>query len=241
MSENRLNGLANLNIHRWIQVDTNEVLAILKEKGPRRLDSNDKEQGIRANINFTCKNCDDIGSTLADLKAVVQFLQEEIRSLKAAKTEVIPPIESIDFEQVVQEVSDRNAREEYLIIYGMKEGAEPNSRQARATNTEQVKSILRCVSNDISPESITPRRLGKPRYTFIMDLIDYGTLLYRHSGLQCGKDYGMYVRNYNILRLCCNMFFFHSKQSFLCEPGLKQVLFLASTPAFAYLESIAVW
>nr|CAI5823583.1 unnamed protein product [Callosobruchus analis] len=38
MSENRLNGLANLNIHRWIQVDTNEVLAILKEKGPRRLD-----------------------------------------------------------------------------------------------------------------------------------------------------------------------------------------------------------
>nr|CAI5855352.1 unnamed protein product [Callosobruchus analis] len=38
LSENRLNGLANLNIHRWIQVDTNEVLAILKEKGPRRLD-----------------------------------------------------------------------------------------------------------------------------------------------------------------------------------------------------------
>nr|CAI5830236.1 unnamed protein product [Callosobruchus analis] len=38
MSENRLNGLANLNIHRWIQVDTNEVLALLKEKGPRRLD-----------------------------------------------------------------------------------------------------------------------------------------------------------------------------------------------------------
>nr|CAI5842267.1 unnamed protein product [Callosobruchus analis] len=38
MSENRLNGLANLNIHRWIQVDTNEVLAMLKEKGPRRLD-----------------------------------------------------------------------------------------------------------------------------------------------------------------------------------------------------------
>nr|CAI5844809.1 unnamed protein product [Callosobruchus analis] len=38
MSENRLNGLANLNIHRWIQVDTNEVSYILKEKEPRRLD-----------------------------------------------------------------------------------------------------------------------------------------------------------------------------------------------------------
>nr|CAI5862346.1 unnamed protein product [Callosobruchus analis] len=92
----------------------------------------------RVNINFTCKNCNDIGSTFADLKAVVQSLQEEIRNLKAAKTEVIPPIESIDFEQVVQEVSDRNARKRNLIIYGMKEGAKLNSRQARATKTEQV-------------------------------------------------------------------------------------------------------
>lgn len=38
MGENRLNGLANLNIHREVHIDTNEVLSILKERGPRRLD-----------------------------------------------------------------------------------------------------------------------------------------------------------------------------------------------------------
>jgi hypothetical protein len=37
MDENKLNGLANLNIHREIPVQYSEVLSILKEKGHRRL------------------------------------------------------------------------------------------------------------------------------------------------------------------------------------------------------------
>jgi uncharacterized membrane protein len=37
MGENRLNGLANLNVHREIPVQYSEVLSILKEKGHRRL------------------------------------------------------------------------------------------------------------------------------------------------------------------------------------------------------------
>nr|CAI5846036.1 unnamed protein product [Callosobruchus analis] len=115
----------------------------------------------RANINFTCKNCNDFGSTLSDLKALVISLQEEIRNLKAAKTELIPSSESFDFEQIVQEVSDRNARKRNLIVYGVTEHAEPNSRQARVTDTEQVKSVLRYISSDIDIDSIKPQRLGK--------------------------------------------------------------------------------
>nr|CAI5831217.1 unnamed protein product [Callosobruchus analis] len=99
----------------------------------------------RANINFTCKNCNDFGSTLSDLKALVISLQEE----------------SFDFEQIVQEVSDRNARKRNLIVYGVTEHAEPNSRQARVTDTEQVKSVLRYISSDIDIDSIKPQRLGK--------------------------------------------------------------------------------
>nr|CAI5849869.1 unnamed protein product [Callosobruchus analis] len=115
----------------------------------------------RANINFTCKNCNDFGSTLSDFKALVISLQEEIRNLKAAKTELIPSSESFDFEQIVQEVSDRNARKRNLIVYGVTEHAEPNSRQARVTDTEQVKSVLRYISSDIDIDSIKPQRLGK--------------------------------------------------------------------------------
>ncbi|KAG5882839.1 hypothetical protein JTB14_022350 [Gonioctena quinquepunctata] len=37
-SENRLNGLAHLNIHREIHVDPKDVMAVLKYNGPRRLD-----------------------------------------------------------------------------------------------------------------------------------------------------------------------------------------------------------
>jgi len=37
MSQNRLNGLAMLHIHREIDVQTSEVLSVLGEKGPRRL------------------------------------------------------------------------------------------------------------------------------------------------------------------------------------------------------------
>jgi len=37
MGQSRLNGLANLNIHREIQIKESEVLKILSEKGPRKL------------------------------------------------------------------------------------------------------------------------------------------------------------------------------------------------------------
>jgi hypothetical protein len=37
MGENKLNGLANLNIHREISVEYSKVLSILTEKGHRRL------------------------------------------------------------------------------------------------------------------------------------------------------------------------------------------------------------
>ncbi|CAI6364866.1 unnamed protein product [Macrosiphum euphorbiae] len=37
MSQNRLNGLAMLHIHREIDVQTSEVLSVLGKKGPRRL------------------------------------------------------------------------------------------------------------------------------------------------------------------------------------------------------------
>lgn len=38
VGERRLNGLANLNIHREVNVDPKEVLSLLKQMGPRRID-----------------------------------------------------------------------------------------------------------------------------------------------------------------------------------------------------------
>nr|CAI5826116.1 unnamed protein product [Callosobruchus analis] len=66
----------------------------------------------------------------------------------------MPSSESFAFEQIAQEVSDRNVRKRNLIVYGVTEHAKPHSRQARVTDTEQY-------FNGIDIDSIKPQRLGK--------------------------------------------------------------------------------
>nr|CAI5868873.1 unnamed protein product [Callosobruchus analis] len=100
----------------------------------------------KANIHFTCKNCSTIGATLVDLRALVVSLQEEINALKSNR---VDPAQTpaIDFEEIVQEVNDRQSRKNNLIIYGIVESTD----QLGSNNTggpRPIKITLRD-SNDV--------------------------------------------------------------------------------------------
>nr|CAI5822610.1 unnamed protein product [Callosobruchus analis] len=111
-------------------------------------------------INFTCEVCSEIGSTLADLRALVVSLQEEVTKLKDTKSDPLAT-QSIDYEDIIQEISDRNSRKGNLILFGVPEDSRLSDNQRKAQDTEQVKNILNVLGDNISSDTVNLVRLGR--------------------------------------------------------------------------------
>ncbi|CAH1968479.1 unnamed protein product [Acanthoscelides obtectus] len=101
-----------------------------------------------------------IGATLSDLRALVISLQEEINALKSTRTDTAQISPSIDYEDIIQEIDDRQSRKKNLIIFGVQESADQSNAQKRAHDNEQVKKILQVLDRDVNADSIKPIRLG---------------------------------------------------------------------------------
>nr|CAH7719480.1 unnamed protein product [Callosobruchus chinensis] len=116
----------------------------------------------KSNINFTCETCKETAITLADLKALVISLQEEVKELKANKHTIADQLSSsMDYEEIIQEIQDRNSRKRNLIIYGLPEDNEQPVAQRRTLDKENIKKIVGAVAEQVNCANVNPIRLGK--------------------------------------------------------------------------------
>nr|CAH7753523.1 unnamed protein product [Callosobruchus chinensis] len=104
----------------------------------------------KSNINFTCETCKETAVTLADLKALVISLQEEVKELKANKHTIADQLSSsMDYEEIIQEIQDRNSRKKNLIIYGLPENNEQPVAQRRTLDKENIKKMDEATGIDL--------------------------------------------------------------------------------------------
>lgn len=78
--------------------------------------SNSEVRIINANngYDWSCQNCRKLKCDLKELKSLVIQLQEEVRSLKAVSVEQSKTPSNISFEDIIQEISERNRRKANL-------------------------------------------------------------------------------------------------------------------------------
>lgn len=161
---------------------------------------------IKSNLKWSCSDCTDLGSNLNDLKSLIVSLKKEIEELKVKFTSKIvdnkSSFPSYPFEEVLHELSDRNARKSNIIIFGIPETPGNASREQSTTDNEAVLRTLRFLvpSTDINPISLF--RLGKydpskprPRPIKVKLPRDelVGTLLKNTKNLKTNKDFSNIV------------------------------------------------
>lgn len=116
----------------------------------------------KTNINFTCTSCAAIGDNITELKTVIISLQNEIEQLKSAiKNNGSANAESFNYEEIIQEISERNSRKNNLIIYGITEHPNLSRTDQVERDKNQVQSILEFLSPNIGPSRGNPVRLGR--------------------------------------------------------------------------------
>lgn len=113
----------------------------------------------KSSIKFTCSNCEKNGDDMNGLRSIIIALQTEIEKLKAVIKNPAPVTHAtVDYENIIQEITERESRKRNLVIYGIPE----NNNSNQAEEKEKVKELICYLSPDIDTNNIDPRRLGKP-------------------------------------------------------------------------------
>lgn len=113
----------------------------------------------KKSVKWTCQKCDQIGNDINSLKAAIVALQEEIRNIKPAEPATLS---NTQFEEVVQEVLERQHRQCNLIIFGMKEQSAAVSKEERISSEKSsVSELITYLSPRTDSRITNIRRLGK--------------------------------------------------------------------------------
>lgn len=114
-------------------------------------------------LSFTCSSCTNVGKDMNELKSVIVELKNEVAALKAQNNDVINnrAISGEMFNEIVQEVTERQKRTRNIIIYGIKENSNGDMATRKKHDTDCVKNVVNFVSTDVSTQDLNPIRLGK--------------------------------------------------------------------------------
>lgn len=126
--------------------------------------SNSDIRLITANkgLTWTCTNCHQIGNDVNDLKALIVSLQNDIRELKQKSVNANTAVSNFNFEEVIEEINDRNKRKRNLIIFGLKEQNHNDPSNIRAENDIKVVSeVINKILPDLNNTNLKPIRLGR--------------------------------------------------------------------------------
>lgn len=113
-------------------------------------------------LNWTCANCQQIGNDINDLKHLIISLQIEIKELKENKANANSSPKNFNFEEVIEEINERNRRKRNLIIFGIQE-VDPNipGNVRHETDNKSAYNILNKIVQDIGDTNFKPIRLGR--------------------------------------------------------------------------------
>lgn len=110
---------------------------------------------------WSCKNCREFGSDIKDLKALILKLQDDIQALKSENSEMRSSVKGIDFEEIVEEINERNKRKRNLVIFRLPEQDQEQPVAARMDEDKaKVIEVLQQITPNFNGENIKPIRLG---------------------------------------------------------------------------------
>lgn len=113
----------------------------------------------KKNITWTCQKCSALGNSIQELKKLIVSMQREIENLKTIRS---VPNSSIEFEEVVKEVSERQHRRNNIILYGIAENSSTERNIRILHDQQQTSKVLQYLLPESEFEApIKPLRLGK--------------------------------------------------------------------------------
>lgn len=122
-----------------------------------------KTISTKPGLSYTCTNCSTIGKDINELKAVIAELKNEVTQLKLQKSDLSNDVlNNNTFNEIAQEVLERQRRSKNIIIYGINEISTMDRNTRLAQDTNNVKDVLNFLSLDTGTvNNISPMRLGK--------------------------------------------------------------------------------
>lgn len=116
----------------------------------------------KKSFSWTCSGCTDMGSTLNELKSIIISLKKEVAELKSTLGDKQFGNDTANFEEVVQEVSERQVRRKNLILFKVRDPENASSSSERQEQDKlKVLSILSYLMPDTNFANINPVRLGR--------------------------------------------------------------------------------
>lgn len=112
-------------------------------------------------LTWNCSNCSRIGGEIRELQAALIDLKNEIVELKKANGQgICSGVDDNTFEEILQELNDREKRKRNVIIFGVSEQRNPNVQTRAAQDKQTVTEILETLSvSEVG--DIKALRLGK--------------------------------------------------------------------------------
>lgn len=128
-----------------ISLDELKTLKELSEKG----------------IEWTCAGCREFGNELKGLKALILKLQSDMQELKTGKNSTVAP-DPLEFEEIVEEVNQRNKRKQNLIVFGLNEQIQRESADVRIErDRNSIINIINILDPEVDTSNLKPIRLGR--------------------------------------------------------------------------------
>lgn len=127
-----------------VDISANEVRTLNSNKG----------------YDWTCGDCRTVGKDLKDLMALIINLQNDIKELKAEKNSSKNNF-TLDFEEIVTEVSERQKRKNNIVFFNVAEQDQsvPSTERQNKDKSEVI-NVITIVDPEISISNIKPIRLG---------------------------------------------------------------------------------
>lgn len=113
---------------------------------------------LKTGVSWTCPSCATLGTNINELKAILMDFNDDIESKLLTKLEVTSINDAL-FEDLIQEMSDRESRKHNIILYNVTECS--NKDNFREYDKNVTCEILNTLSDDQDFSGIKPNRLGK--------------------------------------------------------------------------------
>ncbi|CAH2005153.1 unnamed protein product [Acanthoscelides obtectus] len=119
---------------------------------------NDQSKGC----SWSCSSCRHISNQINDLKKLILSLQDDIKAIKGRNGATThDPKDSFVFEELIEEINDRNSRKRNVRIFGLPEQDQADVPQTRLTKDKsQVVDVLKVVNLNVHANEVKPLRQG---------------------------------------------------------------------------------
>nr|CAI5837342.1 unnamed protein product [Callosobruchus analis] len=106
----------------------------------------------KKSVSWACNKCEEMGSSLNDLKAAIFSLQSQIKAITSSTAN--SNVSDMQFEDIVQEVFERENRKCNLVIFGMKEQDSAVKNIRSESENAEVAKVLSYLSQSVTVSSV---------------------------------------------------------------------------------------